>query len=165
MIISGPTHNFCRIYLIGLVIMAFLLWLGSIDRIYSETIKTYVGSDACKDCHEKEYENFTNYSKKSRSFKSISIRRKGLTEAEFQKCLECHTTGYGKPGGFQSETTTPHLKNAGCEVCHGPGNVHVKTGSRKDIKRQITTKDCESCHNEERVATFNYKPVMYGGAH
>src|SRR4030042_5842574 len=81
----------------------------------------YVGSDACKDCHEKEYNSFMTYAKKSKSFESIERVRKGLTEEEIKGCYFCHTTGYGKPGGFVSPEKTPHLKNAGCEVCHGPG--------------------------------------------
>jgi hypothetical protein len=165
MMISGSIRSSLKTLSVEVMIIACILWSGSIDTIHSESIKTYVGSNVCKDCHEKEYKNFMNYSKKSHSFKSIMIRRKGLTEAEFQKCLECHTTGYGKPGGFQSEATTPHLKDAGCEVCHGPGSLHVKTGSRKDINGNVKTKDCENCHREERVAAFNYKPVLYGGAH
>ena len=29
----------------------------------------------------------------------------------------------------------------------------------------MTMKDCETCHNSERVASFNFKPLLYGGAH
>src|SRR4030042_5696348 len=70
----------------------------------------YVGSDACKDCHEKEYNSFMTYAKKSKSFESIERVRKGLTEEEIKGCYFCHTTGYGKPGGFVSPEKTPHLK-------------------------------------------------------
>lgn len=125
----------------------------------------YVGSEACKQCHENEYKNFITYAKKSVSFKSIERVKKGLTEEEIRGCYVCHTTGYGKPGGFVSPEKTPHLKNAGCEVCHGPGEVHVKTRSRKDIKSHLTIKDCEGCHISERVRAFRYKPMIHGGAH
>ena len=125
----------------------------------------YVGSDACKQCHESEYINFMTYAKKSTSFKSIERVKKGLTEEEIKGCYFCHTTGYGKPGGFISPEKTPHLKNAGCEVCHGSGEFHIKTGSTKDIKRHMTIKDCEVCHIAERVRAFRYKPMIHGGAH
>jgi hypothetical protein len=125
----------------------------------------YVGSDACKVCHENEYKYFITYAKKSTSFKSIERVKKGLTEAEIQGCYYCHTTGYKKPGGFVSIEKTPHLKNAGCEVCHGPGESHIKTGNTKDIKRRMTIKDCEVCHISERVKAFRYKPMIHGGAH
>jgi len=125
----------------------------------------YVGSEACKVCHESEYKHFVTYAKKSTSFRSIERVKKGLTEDEIKGCFYCHTTGYGKPGGFISIEKTPHLKNAGCEVCHGPGEFHIRTGSTRDIKRRLTIKDCEVCHISERVRAFRYKPMIHGGAH
>ena len=125
----------------------------------------YVGSDACKGCHENEYRSFITYAKKATSFKSIERVKKGLTKEELKVCYYCHTTGYGKLGGFISEEKTPHLKNAGCEVCHGPGEFHVRTKNRRDIKGHLTLKDCEICHTSERVKAFRYKPLIHGGAH
>jgi len=131
----------------------------------SEAQKTYLGSDACRSCHELEYSRFKAHAKKAHSYEHIVVMKKGLTDSEFRGCLECHTTGYGKPGGFSSEKETPHLKEAGCEVCHGPGSRHVESSDPKDIKGKLTVKDCEICHNSERVEAFNYKPLIYGGAH
>ena len=130
-----------------------------------EKERHYVGSKACSECHGEEYGNFVKYAKKNRSYESIRVMQKGLTPQEIQKCYECHTTGYGKPGGFRSEKETPDLKNAGCEVCHGPGSAHVESEDAEDIRGSLTVKDCESCHSSERVETFNYKPLVYGGAH
>ena len=126
---------------------------------------TYVGSDACRECHEDEYSSFITYAKKSHSFQSIERLKTRLTEEEIRKCYSCHTTGFGRPGGFVSPEETPHLKNAGCEVCHGPGAVHVLTENTADIKRYMTTEDCEGCHISERVKAFRYKPMIHGGAH
>jgi len=128
-------------------------------------VRTYVGSATCEVCHRAEYENFEKYAKKSHSFQSITAMRKGLTDLELKKCFECHTTGYGEPGGFISETETPHLNNTGCEACHGPGSLHVETEDAKDINGALTAEDCEVCHNSERVQAFSYKPLVYGGAH
>lgn len=127
--------------------------------------KTYVGREACKGCHEEKYASFIANSKMSNSFQGPSLRKKGLTGEELKKCYECHTTGYGKPGGFRSEAETPDLKNLGCEACHGPGSVHIGTGSPKDIKRHVEIKDCQVCHDQNRVATVNFKPTLFGGAH
>ena len=33
------------------------------------------------------------------------------------------------------------------------------------IKRDLSIEDCETCHNQERVSAFNFKPLLYGGAH
>jgi len=125
----------------------------------------YLGAQACKECHEEQYERFQKYSKKAHSFNSIKIMRKGLTEEEQRKCYECHTTGYNRPGGFRSETETPQLMNAGCEVCHGPGSLHAESQDTKQITRRPKLKDCEVCHNSERVGAFRFKPMIYGGAH
>ena len=125
----------------------------------------YIGSAACQPCHPEEYVSFMTYAKKSRSFESIAKLQKGLTDEEITKCYSCHTTGYGKPGGFISPEATPHLKNAGCEVCHGPGELHARTEEPADITRHLTTQDCEACHISERVKAFRYKPMIHGGAH
>jgi hypothetical protein len=127
--------------------------------------RSYVGSEACKDCHQSEYRSYNAFAKKSRSFKSIDKMREHLTPAEFRGCLPCHTTGYGEPGGFQSEQQTPDLKNAGCEVCHGPGSRHVITGEAADIEGSLTSADCERCHSQDRVEAFAFKPLIFGGGH
>lgn len=128
-------------------------------------VTIYVGSEACMECHNNEYQSFKIYAKKATSYRSIERLKDKLTEEELKSCYFCHTTGYGKPGGFISVEKTPHLKNAGCEVCHGPGELHIKTRNPDYIKRQLTIKDCEVCHTEERVKAFRYKPLIHGGAH
>jgi hypothetical protein len=125
----------------------------------------YVGSLVCKDCHPEEYANFMTYAKKSTSFQSIEKQMKHLKPDEIKQCYPCHTTGYGEPGGFVSLEETPLLKNAGCEVCHGPGSEHVRTGNPSTIIGKLSKKDCEVCHISERVKAFKYKPLIHGGAH
>lgn len=125
----------------------------------------YVGSKVCRPCHKKEYSSFTRYAKKSTSYRSIERLKKGLSTQDLNKCYGCHTTGYGKPGGFVSVQQTPELKNAGCEVCHGPGGRHVLTGDPDRIKKKPTRKDCESCHTPERIRAFRYTPLIHGGGH
>jgi hypothetical protein len=149
----------------GLLCLAFLIVVCATAWAQNPKPIGYVGSDVCKDCHENEYESFNAYAKKAHSYESIRVMKKGLTEAEFRKCFECHTTGYKQPGGFRSEEETPKLKNAGCEVCHGPGSLHLKTQEGKDIKGSLTAKDCDVCHCSERVEAFDYKPLIHGGAH
>lgn len=126
----------------------------------------YVGVNACKDCHEEQFDKFTKYSKKARSAHSVQIMASDLSQDELAQCYACHSTGYGKPGGFVSYEKTPHLGDAGCEVCHGPGKDHVDSGGDVSlIKGRVTMQDCESCHNADRVRSFNYKPLIFSGAH
>jgi hypothetical protein len=127
--------------------------------------KMYVGSEQCMECHEDQYRSYKNNSKKAHSSRSIKVMSKGLTASEINGCYECHATGFGKPGGFRSEAETPHLMDAGCEVCHGPGSLHAETGDPRDIKGKLAAKDCTACHNSERIQSFRFKPMIYGGGH
>lgn len=129
--------------------------------------KRYVGSKACSSCHEEEYKTFVQFAKKAHSFHAIERMQDGLTGEELKECYKCHTTGYGKPGGFVSIEKTPEMKDAGCEVCHGPGSVHIESAETKDILggKKMTMKMCEECHNPERISSFNFKPMLHGGAH
>jgi hypothetical protein len=151
----------------AIVILLISLFVNSSSSAEQMTRKDprYIGSEACKSCHENEYRNFITYAKKATSYRSIERVKKGLSEEEIKGCYACHTTGYGKPGGFISEEKTPHLKNAGCEVCHGPGEFHINLRDPRYIKRKMKIEDCEVCHTSERVRAFRYKPMIHGGAH
>ena len=125
----------------------------------------YVGSETCGGCHTEQFETFQKHSKKAHSFKSIEKMKKGLTPQEVQNCYQCHTTGYGKPGGFLDPVKTPELKNAGCEVCHGPGGDHADSENPKKIRRKMQIRHCEECHTSQRVKSFKFKPLIHAGAH
>ncbi len=126
----------------------------------------YVGSKQCRGCHENEYDTYTKYARKATSFESIMVMKPKLTREEFETCFECHTTGYGKKGGFISPGETPDLKNAGCEVCHGPGSRHIELDGDIDaIKHNLVLDDCTKCHNKDRIKAFGFKPLLFGGAH
>ncbi len=127
----------------------------------------YVGSEACRECHEDAYDNFYNYAKKAHSFEAIKKMRDHLNAEEVKTCYGCHTTGYGEPGGFVDEHSTPQMVNAGCEVCHGPGGIHVESEDADDIigVGKLSKKRCETCHSSERIKAFNFKPLLHGGAH
>lgn len=150
-------------FILGAIIAAF----PGASPAKETTGAVYVGSETCGQCHEEEFENFSKHSKKASSFEKIKKmqNRNRLTPAEYKECLSCHTTGYGKPGGFISEAQTPELKNAGCEVCHGPGGNHVESQDAEDIKGDLNIEECLICHNEKRVAAFGFRPLLHGGGH
>ncbi len=126
----------------------------------------YVGSEACAECHDQEYENYKKFSKKAHSGNSVKLMSADLAKEELEECYACHVTGFGKPGGFVSFEATPAMADAGCETCHGPGFDHVEAGGDTDlIKGKLEVSDCETCHNPERVAAFDFKPLLFGGAH
>lgn len=125
----------------------------------------FIGSRQCSECHEEQYENYEKYSKKARSWEGVKIMLSDLKKEEAEKCYECHTTGYGKPGGFVSYETTPEMADVGCETCHGPGSLHAEDGDIELILRTPAIEDCQTCHNKERVGDFNFKPLLFSGAH
>jgi hypothetical protein len=127
--------------------------------------KEFVGSDSCKECHEGEYKRFMTYAKKAGSFGNIKKMETKLTPDEFKSCFECHTTGYEQKGGFISEQETPGMKNPGCEVCHGPGSLHVESGYPENIQGKVQLETCNRCHSSDRIEVFDFKPLLFGGAH
>lgn len=127
--------------------------------------REYIGSKSCKECHEQEYSRFIKHAKKADSFKSIKKMESKLTSDEFKSCFECHTTGYGEKGGFVSESETPEMKNLECEVCHGPASLHVESGDPDMILGEVRLESCNRCHSNDRIEVFDFKPLLFGGAH
>ena len=156
--------KFLPIPILLLILAMVVVYTTGIEPVIAED-NTYVGSQACMECHEDQYENYMAYSKKAHSYESVKVMRKGLTDAEYQDCLKCHATGYGQAGGFISVDETPELQNLGCESCHGPGSDHADSGDPDDIIGELSAADCERCHNSERVENFKFKPLLFGGAH
>jgi hypothetical protein len=125
----------------------------------------YSGTSTCKECHEKQYARFMEFSRKAGSYAAVEKMRLGLSEEEIQECYQCHTTGYGKRTGFVDAKTTPDLKDVGCEACHGPGKLHTETMDMAHIVKTVTIDVCEKCHVNSKVKSFRYKSVIYAGAH
>lgn len=147
------------------VLLGVVLIFGFSFAGFAAQPKTFIGSKACSECHQKEYASFSKFSKKAHSFKSIQIMSAKLEPSELRECYACHTTGYGQPGGFVSIEKTPELANAGCEVCHGPGSEHAQSGDKSLIQTKLAVEQCQTCHNEQRVKSFGFKPMLFGGAH
>ena len=139
----------------------------------------YLGGKKCKACHIKQYKAWgktsmaTSFNNLKAGVKVAEKAAAGLEDKDYTHdatCLPCHTTGYGKAGGFTSIEETPKLANVQCESCHGPGSVYKKT--MKAIKKaktytvdQMTTEGltipsedeagCLVCHNDD--SPFNEK--------
>jgi len=84
----------------------------------------YVGAKKCKACHLKEYKAWEQ-TRNAKSFEDLKPGAKAEEKKKARldpnkdyttdaKCLKCHTTGYGKPGGFKSMAETPDLANVQC---------------------------------------------------
>lgn len=107
---------------------------------------SYVGAEKCKMCHVKEYKTWSE-TKMAKAWELVK------NESDVEKCVPCHTTGYGKPGGFKSFRETPKMAGVQCEACHGPASNHLavpftdKEGRRAAINREPSNASCTGCHN------------------
>ncbi len=74
---------------------------------------TYQSPDRCRECHPKEYEEWTGTTHAQASFDPIFQTYLQSVESPGE-CFACHTTGYN--------TSTGQFAVAGvsCEACHGP---------------------------------------------
>jgi hypothetical protein len=147
------------------LIVAMVAALSMLSLGWALVPATFVGSKACAHCHAEQYGNFITHSEKSKSDRSVRPMLPKLTEAEQRECFECHTTGYGQPGGFISFEKTPDLGHVGCESCHGPGSRHAKTGDPADLVGRVSLETCSPCHDDPRVQRINFRPLLHAGAH
>jgi hypothetical protein len=109
----------------------------------------YVGSKSCKPCHAYEYEK---WSSKAHAHAYATLERVGSQYDP--ECVVCHVVGMKYESGFVSEQKTGHLKDVGCENCHGPGSEHIRTaGAVKPAEPKLR---CTDCHTPEQSP--NYAP-------
>jgi hypothetical protein len=132
---------------------------------------SYVGAKKCRPCHLKQYTSWSA-TKMAAAFDLLKpgVRADAKKKAKQDptkdythdsSCLPCHTTGYGKPGGFKSIEETPDLAGVQCESCHGPHSnvLQVMTIQNKSYKRNEVLaagleipgeKTCkDQCHNSK----------------
>ncbi len=107
----------------------------------------YIGSRSCKLCHDYEYDRW--------SVKAHSDAYETLVKVGSQydpECVICHVVGMKYDSGFVSESKTVHLKDVGCENCHGPGSEHVRSLGAFETTGPITV--CTDCHTPEHSGEF-----------
>jgi len=102
----------------------------------------FVGARACASCHEDAYNSWL-----LSSHAVTMVRLPGETHLE-PTCTACHTTCAGEEGGFVSLTETSHLRDVGCEACHGPSGGHRPVGSIDGIDPRAR---CARCHDLEHT--------------
>lgn len=116
-------------------------------RFKMEKDLIYLGSGSCKSCHEYEYEKCSQ----QRHSRAYSTLEKVGSQYD-PECVGCHVVGFDYDTGFTTEDQTPHLKNVGCEACHGPGSEHVLSeGLEKTTMPQM---GCTDCHTPEHSTDY-----------
>lgn len=141
----------------------------------------YVGVNTCKKCHIKVYNSWKK-TKMAKAFETLKpgVLAEAKTKLKFDpqkdytkdaKCLECHTTGFGMPGGYkipensELSATERAQGNEGitCESCHGPGSKYIAIHKNAMMKKQkytldelyqagqhkVDIKSCTTCHNQK----------------
>ena len=118
---------------------------------------TYVGSDACKECHLHAYAVW-NKSRHSEAMETLENVRFASNRQYDPECIKCHVTGFQNPGGYndfvpnianwpakpaplpnaaQIAKHNANLRVVGCESCHGPASEHVKKPRDANIYKLI----------------------------
>lgn len=141
---------------------------------------SYAGADSCKKCHFKQFSGWKKTAM-AKAFDALKPGNAAEAKKKFSldekkdytkdgKCVACHVTGYGKPGGYpeivegkawtEEETKrATSMENVQCEACHGPGSLYGPYKKENEayakaevLKRGMIEPDeanCKSCHNEK----------------
>ena len=118
----------------------------------------YAGIEQCDLCHE-EAVAFWRTTKHAAAYATLEALGKQYDVA----CIGCHVTGFRKPGGSEV-VENEGLRDVQCEVCHGPGSVHVEEPERGGrphaIVRDAPAEVCGACHTPEHSDTFDYTAYL-----
>ncbi|MCA9271242.1 MAG: hypothetical protein KDA41_22320 [Planctomycetales bacterium] len=92
----------------------------------------FVGSAACADCHEREYDIWKNSPHAHATDAIVHPKERGHIQRHFDpECLSCHVTGWNPQehhpwrSGYLNLDESKKLTQSGCENCHGPGSAHA----------------------------------------
>ncbi len=107
------------------------------------------GDRSCVNCHQKDGEHWSS-TPHARAWQTLSERGSHADPS----CQQCHTTGYGLPGGFLSVSRSSASVGVRCESCHGPSLAHSQ---RPDTHTPFAARDqCVRCHDRENSPKFDY---------
>ncbi len=107
------------------------------------------GTQSCNECHTETNDHWATTTHAHAWERLVS---EGAHVDPY--CQQCHTTGYGLPGGFESRKLSEHRTNVGCESCHGPSSAHVANSSERTPFDAAGI--CRKCHDPENSPAFEY---------
>ncbi len=143
---------------------------------------SFVGSDACADCHSDEYDIWADgvdgdggpHEKATRDLTEPGQR--AWVQRHFDpECVSCHMTGWNPQDYYPYETGyTNYEKDEllfanGCENCHGPGSAHVEAEQNQANNKALIDKlrdemrltlaearetSCVQCHDLDNSPDF-----------
>lgn len=145
--------------------------------------RQYVGSEACYDCHDVEWEIWRHGIERDESKVGPHWRATlDLTEPSERamvprhhdpECLSCHVTGWNPQryfpyiSGYLELEKDTDLHANGCENCHGPGKDHVDAenegwddAEKYQLQMRVTLEEakeslCIECHDLDNSPDFH----------
>ncbi|MCA9174343.1 MAG: hypothetical protein KDB14_07645 [Planctomycetales bacterium] len=149
--------------------------LGAIEVPHFSGNK-FVGSEACKDCHSKAFKKWATTGHAHATDSIVNPKERAGIQRHFDpECLSCHVTGWAPQdytpyvSGYASLESTAHLKQNGCENCHGPGQRHVdiengdlnvSEADQQEARKQLqlpyarAKEQCIMCHDQDNSPDF-----------
>ena len=116
--------------------------------------RKFYGNDFCAKCHSTE---MTHWQSTAHAHALETLKNMG--KADNSSCLDCHTTGFGYPGGFVSKEETPELGGIGCEECHRiPPNTEFG-GDEPHRVLPLIEKWCTRCHKKPHIVDFDFEEM------
>ena len=126
--------------------------IPELDAYRAGLWNNYSANENCSDCHSEQYDQWIE-TPHSRAFDAlVNVGREYDPE-----CLYCHTTGYGRDGGFINYETTPEMISVGCTSCHGVDEEHPDSGKQSP---SISQKICIVCHTKDKDPEFSYDEFL-----
>lgn len=118
------------------------------------------GTVACRECHTDDCQAWDT-SAHAHAWKTLADQGAHVDSY----CQQCHTTGFGLPGGFVSVQRSADRVDVGCESCHGPSQAHARDAA---LKTPLVARDqCLRCHDRENSPQFEYaaywEQIVHGG--
>ena len=141
---------------------------------------SFVGMKKCRMCHTDQYDSLRATAKADAwdaltPGYGVEVKKRAGLDGKHdyttdERCLRCHSVGFGQPGGYViPDPTDPRTarhasarEGVACESCHGPGSGFIQV--MRDIirndrtyrveevlatgRRAVTEATCRSCHNE-----------------
>lgn len=143
--------------------------------ILHPTGRTFLGSDACEDCHEEEYEIWEDTPHAEALDSLVHPGERSEIPRHFDpECISCHVIGWSPQSylpyesGYLSLDETPAMQNVGCESCHGPGSAHADAEVDEDATDDFlenlrdemrlgeeAEKKCIECHDLDNSPDFH----------
>lgn len=190
---NSNAKNARRVLLAGLLVTSGFVGLGltatrggGVPAKAGATAENkYIGADKCKSCHgaaeSGDQHGAWKGSLHAKAFATLSSEEakkigaeKGIADVtKADECVSCHVTAFGVPEA-EIKKGFDRAQGVQCEVCHGPGEAHMKArfaaaakGDGSQGYAQVPADEiiaapkeevCKKCHNEKSPS---YKPFCF----